>query len=70
MKVLHVNYTDKGGAFIALKRIDEALKINFSEYSSSYLIVDPAGSKGLNYVTPIKSTLDKLMVKRLNHIIF
>jgi hypothetical protein len=31
MKVLHVNYTDKGGAFIALKRIDEALKINFSE---------------------------------------
>ena len=62
MKVLHVNYTDKGGAFIALKRIDEALKINFSEeYSSCYLIVNPAGSKGLNYVSPIKSTLDKLI---------
>jgi glycosyltransferase involved in cell wall biosynthesis len=62
MKVLHVNYTDKGGAFIALKRIDEALKINFSEeYSSFYLIVNPAGSNGLNYVTPIKSTWDKLI---------
>ena len=62
MKVLHVNYTDKGGAFIALKRIDEALKINFSEeYSSFYLIVNPAGSYGLNYVTPIKSTWDQLI---------
>jgi glycosyltransferase involved in cell wall biosynthesis len=62
MKVLHVNYTDKGGAFIALKRIDESLRMNFSnEYSSSFLIVNPAGSSGLNYVTPIKSTLDKLI---------
>ena len=78
MKVLHVNYTDKGGAFIALKRVDEALKFNFSEeYSSCYLIVNPAGSICLNYVTPIKSTLDKLIsflrpriVRMLTSIIF
>jgi glycosyltransferase involved in cell wall biosynthesis len=62
MKVLHINYTDKGGAFIALKRIDEALRLNFSkEYSSSYFIVNPVSSDRSNYVTPIKSNWDKLI---------
>jgi glycosyltransferase involved in cell wall biosynthesis len=62
MKVLHVNYTDKGGAFIALKRIDESLRINFTkEYSSSFLIVNPVSSDRSKYINPIKSNWDKLI---------
>jgi glycosyltransferase involved in cell wall biosynthesis len=62
MKVLHVNYTDRGGAFIALKRIDEALLLNFKEeYSSSYLIINPINGYKSNYIPFIKNKLHKLI---------
>ena len=62
MKVLHVNYSARGGAFTALRRIDESLAFYFGdEYSSRFLIIDSSGGTGSKYISAFDGSWDRLM---------
>lgn len=78
MKVLHVSYSARGGAFIAMRRIDESLGLHFGdEYSSRFLILDSVGGMGAKFISVFNGPWDRLIsyfrpriVRLLTNIIF